>query len=141
MDPSFFLKTGSNLSRARFLSFHLGDHLEEKYGMATRVKTTRKGRLKVKRRNVVIPTANDLVFLERSPSYCHLNETIGTLGTQGRVCNIHSNGEDGCTKMCCDRGWSTIKTKIKERCKCKFHWCCYVECKTCVKDVELTVCK
>ena len=31
--------------------------------------------------------------------------------------------------------------RVKERCKCKFHWCCYVECKTCTKAVELYVCK
>lgn len=31
--------------------------------------------------------------------------------------------------------------RVKERCQCKFHWCCYVECKTCTKSVQLTVCK
>ena len=62
-------------------------------------------------------------------------------GTHGRVCDKNSRGPDGCKAMCCDRGFETIQTQIKERCKCKFHWCCYVECKTCTKDVELTVCK
>ena len=136
----------------------VGDHLEDKYGGATRVKTTRSGRLRVRRKVSNIPTANDLVFLQRSPNYCHVNDTIGSLGrfvlffqssrssslvsgTHGRVCKKDSNGPDGCKSMCCDRGFETIQTKIKERCKCKFHWCCYVECKTCVKDVELTVCK
>ena len=152
----------------------IGDHLEEKYKSATRVKTTRRGRLKVKRKDAKIPTANELVFLKRSPDYCHQNGTIGSLGkfprnkmkslylhirilfnilksiwiifipfsgTQGRVCKHNSKGSDGCDTMCCGRGYNTIKTKIKERCKCKFHWCCYVECKTCTKDVELTVCK
>ena len=62
-------------------------------------------------------------------------------GTQGRVCKRDSKGMDGCDMMCCGRGYNTLKTKVKERCKCKFHWCCYVECKTCTKDVELTICK
>jgi len=121
----------------------VGDHLQDKYGDATRVKTTRSGRLRVRRKasNIPIPTANDLVFLHRSPNYCHHNDTIGSLGTHGRVCKKDSKGPDGCVAMCCDRGFETIQTKIKERCQCKFHWCCYVECKTCVKDVELTVCK
>merc|ERR1712083_143204 len=121
----------------------VGDHLQDKYGDATRVKTTRSGRLRVRRKasNIPIPTANDLVFLHRSPNYCHHNDTIGSLGTHGRVCKKDSKGPDGCAAMCCDRGFETIQTKIKERCQCKFHWCCYVECKTCVKDVELTVCK
>merc|ERR1711971_175990 len=121
----------------------VGDHLQDKYGDATRVKTTRSGRLRVRRKasNIPIPTANDLVFLHRSPNYCHHNDTIGSLGTHGRVCKKDPKGPDGCAAMCCDRGFETIQTKIKERCQCKFHWCCYVECKTCVKDVELTVCK
>ena len=58
----------------------IGDHLEEKYGRSTRVKTTRAGRLRVRRKAKNVPTANDLVFLERSPNYCHANDTIGSLG-------------------------------------------------------------
>merc|ERR1719373_1037650 len=42
----------------------IGDHLEEKYGRSTRVKTTRAGRLRVRRKAKNVPTANDLVFLE-----------------------------------------------------------------------------
>ena len=58
----------------------VGDHLQDKYGDATRVKTTRSGRLRVRRKASNIPTANDLVFLHRSPNYCHVNDTIGSLG-------------------------------------------------------------
>lgn len=61
----------------------VGDHLQEKYGKSTRVKTTRTGRLRVRRKVNNIPTANDLVFLDKSPNYCHLNDTIGTLGEWG----------------------------------------------------------
>ena len=45
-----------------------------------------------------------------------------------------------CAQMCCGRGYTTMKTKIKERCKCKFHWCCYVECEECVRDVQISTC-
>merc|ERR1711915_53569 len=79
--------------------------------------------------------------LHSSPDYCHQNHTIGSLGTRGRVCNVESRGMDGCDLMCCGRGYNTVNTRVKERCKCKFHWCCYVECKTCTKSVQLTVCK
>jgi len=80
-------------------------------------------------------------FIKNSPDYCHSNHTIGSLGTKGRVCNIDSKGMDGCDLMCCGRGYNTVKKRVKERCQCKFHWCCYVECKTCTKSVQLTVCK
>jgi len=119
----------------------VGDYLQSKYSAATRVRSTRSGRLKVHRRNLRIPTANDLVFIKQSPDYCHSNHTIGSLGTTGRVCNIDSAGMDGCDLMCCGRGYNTVKKRVKERCQCKFHWCCYVECKTCTKSVQLTVCK
>ena len=62
-------------------------------------------------------------------------------GTTGRPCNRTSAGMDGCNLMCCGRGYNTLKTTIKERCKCKFHWCCHVECKTCIKTVDVHTCK
>jgi hypothetical protein len=57
-----------------------GDHLQSKYDVATFVKPTKRGRLKVKKDSGNIPTANDLVFLKKSPDYCHANPTIGSLG-------------------------------------------------------------
>ena len=56
------------------------------------MKTTRRGRLKVKRKDAKIPTANDLVFLKRSPDYCHQNGTIGSLGMDKR--NLSENHEN-----------------------------------------------
>ena len=81
-----------------------GDYLQEKYNAATRVRSTRSGRLKVHRRNLRIPTvtmamamrtvvmlilqANDLVFIKNSPDYCHSNHTIGSLGEHHYGANI-----------------------------------------------------
>jgi len=119
----------------------VGDTLRDKYNAATRVKPTNKGRLRLHKRNIKVPTANDLIFIKNSPDYCKQDPNTGSLGTTGRVCNKDSEGMDGCNLMCCGRGYNTIKTRLKERCKCKFHWCCYVECQTCTKPVELNVCK
>ena len=68
----------------------VGDHLQEKYGRSTRVKTTRQGRLRVRRKAKNVPTANDLVFLERSPNYCHANDTIGSLGMPFGIAKFRS---------------------------------------------------
>ena len=57
-----------------------GDYLRSKYQDSTRVKPTRGGRLRLHRRSVRIPTANDLVFIKESPDYCHHNSTTGSLG-------------------------------------------------------------
>ena len=58
-------------------------------------------------------------------------------GTQGRPCNRTSLGMDGCNLLCCGRGYNTQKTTIRERCNCKFHWCCHVECKMCLNTIDL----
>lgn len=31
--------------------------------------------------------------------------------------------------------------RIKEKCQCKFVWCCYVKCKTCEKELYMHSCK
>ncbi|KAL1426115.1 hypothetical protein MTO96_018501 [Rhipicephalus appendiculatus] len=77
----------------------------------------------------------------QSPDYCVYNETLGSLGTTGRRCNKTSSSTDGCGLMCCGRGYNSHKLKLRERCKCKFHWCCYVECKTCVSVIDAQTCK
>jgi len=119
----------------------VGDFLRSKYSSATKVKPTGKGRLRLHKRSIKIPTANDLIFIKTSPDYCHRDNSTGSLGTSGRVCSVDSDGMDSCDVMCCGRGYNTVNTRVKERCKCKFHWCCYVECQTCTKPVQLNVCK
>ncbi|XP_054159237.1 protein Wnt-4-like [Oppia nitens] len=87
------------------------------------------------------PTDVDLVYLNSSPDFCEPNNKTGSLGTYGRQCNRASKGTDGCDLMCCGRGYHSQKERIKERCNCKFHWCCYVECDQCIREVLVHTCK
>ncbi|XP_022652399.1 protein Wnt-5b-like isoform X2 [Varroa destructor] len=120
----------------------VGEHIRNKYDLATQVKLNKRGRLQVRsKRHIRTPTADDLIFIKDSPDYCTFNSTAGSFGTRDRRCNKASNGPDGCSQMCCGRGYTTKRMKVKERCKCKFQWCCYVECKTCTNIVEITTCK
>ncbi|XP_067932481.1 protein Wnt-10a-like [Watersipora subatra] len=82
-----------------------------------------------------------MVFYEKSPTYCDAVKEIGVAGTSGRVCNKTSLEENGCSSLCCGRGFFTIKVHRVEKCNCKFHWCCYVECEKCEYDEWVTVCK
>ncbi|CAH2242234.1 jg25167 [Pararge aegeria aegeria] len=118
-----------------------GDYLREKYEGATEVKVSRRGKLRLSNPNYSLPTAQDLVYLEESPNYCIRNISLGAPGTMGRECNRTSAGVDGCALMCCGRGYNTKKIVVKERCECKFHWCCRVDCNTCVKTLEVYTCK
>lgn len=118
-----------------------GDYLRDKYDGATELRVNRRGRLMLKDERYRRPTAEDLVYLEDSPNYCVRDLSVGSLGTQGRVCNRTSQDMDGCNLMCCGRGYNTMKMTLKERCECKFHWCCHVECKTCIRSVDIHTCK
>lgn len=121
----------------------VGDILKEKFDGATEVKQARKGH-----RRYLVPlnkyykphTEEDLVYLQRSPSFCEKDVNAGSLGTSGRRCNKTSKAIDGCDLMCCRRGYTTRVIRVNERCHCKFHWCCYVTCRKCSRQVEIHNC-
>ncbi|MFT7800882.1 protein Wnt-5a [Arapaima gigas] len=119
----------------------VGDALKEKYDSATVMKLNSRGKLVQVNNKFNSPTNNDLIYIDQSPDYCVSNESTGSLGTTGRLCNKTSEGMDGCELMCCGRGYDQYKAQVVERCHCKFHWCCYVKCKKCTKVVDQFVCK
>lgn len=119
----------------------VGDALKEKYDSAAAMKLNSRGKLVQMNSRFNAPTIHDLIYIDPSPDYCMRNESTGSLGTQGRLCNKTSEGMDGCELMCCGRGYDQFKTVQRERCHCKFHWCCYVKCKLCTEIVDQFVCK
>ncbi|KAK7826292.1 hypothetical protein U0070_021306 [Myodes glareolus] len=119
----------------------VGDRLKEKYDSAAAMRVTRQGKLELANSRFNQPTPEDLVYVDPSPDYCLRNETTGSLGTQGRLCNKTSEGMDGCELMCCGRGYDRFKSVQVERCHCRFHWCCFVRCKKCTEIVDQYVCK
>lgn len=120
----------------------VGKRLKDRYDGAVEVKFNKRGtRLIRRKRRFNKPTQDDLLYVNTSPDYCVANSTTGSLGTVGRECNRLSEGMDGCRLMCCGRGYNTFKRKLVERCQCKFHWCCYVKCRTCERIVDINSCK
>ena len=120
----------------------VGDRLKQRYDGATETKFNKRGtKLKKKNRRYNEPSAEDFIYLSPSPDYCEQNEDTGSLGTVGRECRRDSQGMDGCTLLCCGRGYNTFKRKLVERCHCKFYWCCFVRCKTCERVVDVQTCK
>lgn len=121
----------------------VGNYLKTKYEISIQVSPRANRRLrrrgKVKRK--VSLRKEDLVHIHKSPNYCVEDAQKGILGTSGRQCNRSSEGPESCNLLCCGRGYNTQVLRHVERCKCKFHWCCYVTCKTCETMVEIYTCK
>lgn len=86
------------------------------------------------------PNKLDLVYINNSPDFCSPNKKFGTSGTIGRRCNATSDAPDGCGIMCCNRGFDSATYTVKEKCNCKFFWCCEVKCEMCVNQVTVTTC-
>uniref|UniRef100_A0AC34RF24 Protein Wnt n=1 Tax=Panagrolaimus sp. JU765 TaxID=591449 RepID=A0AC34RF24_9BILA len=122
----------------------IGNMIKEKFDGATEVKVIHEDKHpRIERKNQMLKrhTSMDLVYLNESPDFCEPSLDKGILGTHGRPCNISNLAIDGCDLLCCNRGYQkTVKT-VKERCNCKFHYCCRVECDTCEKVVETYTCK
>ncbi|KAI5708724.1 hypothetical protein M8J76_001823 [Diaphorina citri] len=124
----------------------VGDILASRYEGAYFVKVVNNQRKRnVKRlrsavRDAKQPNRTELVYMEESPDYCQRNETLGILGTKGRLCNQRSLGLDGCKLLCCGRGYMTRIREVEEKCNCKFVWCCNVKCEICRYKREEYVC-
>ncbi|XP_001630693.3 protein Wnt-5a isoform X2 [Nematostella vectensis] len=129
----------------------IGNALHDKYDAAVQVALKRK-----EGRSLLLPmrsrhysqrkaksaqeTRDELVYIDKSPDFCSKNAAHGAQGTRGRKCIKESLGKDGCNLLCCSRGYKMKKEVQATRCRCKFHWCCKVKCKTCIKNVTTHIC-
>ncbi|XP_037948432.1 protein Wnt-2 [Teleopsis dalmanni] len=127
----------------------VGDVLMKKYNKAKivqAVKGKRGLKLVISKKNRVgkllqAPKRLELVYLQRSPNYCERNVLAGSLGTTGRLCNRTLHGPQGCDLLCCGRGYNTQQIRRKFQCRCRFEWCCNVECDICEENFEEFTCK
>ncbi|OQV20568.1 Protein Wnt-4 [Hypsibius exemplaris] len=120
----------------------VGAVLKEKFDGATEVairKRATRRRLEPVNPRFKFHADTDLVYLDPSPDFCRSD--LAGIGPAGRQCNRTSRSTDGCEIMCCGRGFRTQRTQRRERCKCKFHWCCEVRCQECVKFEEISTCQ
>ncbi|VVC24564.1 Wnt,Wnt protein, conserved site [Cinara cedri] len=85
-------------------------------------------------------TENSLVYITESSDYCNYDPRVGSYGTVGRKCNTTIIGNENCLTMCCGRGYTTQIIEQTERCQCKYHWCCYVNCQNCTSLVKRQIC-
>ncbi|CAH0403488.1 unnamed protein product [Chilo suppressalis] len=87
-----------------------------------------------------MPQLSELVYLQPSPSYCEPDPAAAAPGTRGRHCNHTATGEEGCSHVCCGRGWRSVPVVSRDKCRCRFRWCCTVACDICVTRSTAHVC-
>ncbi|KAG7258648.1 hypothetical protein CRUP_032512 [Coryphaenoides rupestris] len=126
----------------------VGHLLKERYAGARQVEPVRASRLRQpsflrlkEARGYQKPGDTDLVYLERSPSYCEEDVSTGSTGTRGRFCKAGSPLADSCSLMCCGRGHDTHQYTRVWQCNCQFQWCCFVKCNTCSERSQVFTCK
>ncbi|XP_076363572.1 protein Wnt-16-like isoform X2 [Tachypleus tridentatus] len=119
----------------------IGNYLKKKYEKSVQISVKARRKLRRRGKRKVIVKENDLVYVNKSPNYCVEDLTNKIFGTAGRFCNKTSPNPDGCNLLCCGRGYNTQLMTHVERCHCKFHWCCYVTCRTCKTIMEIYTCK
>uniref|UniRef100_A0A1B0CJP0 Protein Wnt n=1 Tax=Lutzomyia longipalpis TaxID=7200 RepID=A0A1B0CJP0_LUTLO len=89
-----------------------------------------------------------LVYLDNSPNYCVENVIHGWPGMLGRQCSRRRTAESSlqerrsCRKLCRACGLKVKRERVvKEKpCKCKFYWCCDVQCEKCSELVNEFYC-
>ncbi|XP_018328498.1 protein Wnt-10b [Agrilus planipennis] len=91
---------------------------------------------KMKKKDLV----QSLLFYQRSPTFCEKDLNADALGTIGRQCNRTSTGPDNCSSLCCGRGYNLQRIVRTEKCKCRFIWCCQVECQDCSIEEWVAIC-
>ncbi|CAH1114715.1 unnamed protein product [Psylliodes chrysocephalus] len=119
----------------------VGNRLKERFDGAAKVIAGNDGQsFMPEGETIKRPGRGDLVYSEESPLYCVPNNTLGSFGTQGRICNDTSQGEEGCGILCCGRGYSTYTEEIRVNCNCTFKYCCEVQCDTCKVNKRVNIC-
>lgn len=110
----------------------VGNRLKEKFDGSIKVIISNDGKnIMPFGRTIKPPSRQDLVYADASPNFCKKSKKYGSLGTKGRECDPNSMGVGGCDLLCCHRGYSKTQVTVRENCKCRFLWCCKVECEVC----------
>ncbi|CAH0600312.1 unnamed protein product [Chrysodeixis includens] len=83
------------------------------------------------------PARPRLRYVTPSPDYCEPDAAAGSHGTHGRKCNASlGSAAGGCGRLCCGRGRRAVRSSRLERCHCRYHWCCRVDCQLCRLTTE-----
>lgn len=127
----------SNLGSITPLTKSRGSRRRRPMKQKHRKRPNKMGERKIKIRDL----SKQLFYYQRSPNFCEKDQAADIAGTTGRRCNRTSSSGDGCASLCCGRGYNVVRQRRVEKCRCKFYWCCFVQCQNCTIEEWITVCK
>ena len=85
--------------------------------------------LVVERKNFQKVNPNRMIYFVPSPNYCKADPYYSIHGIAGRECILnYTSSSSHCDNLCCDHGYEIFTFSEGHPCKCKFIWCCKVEC-------------
>uniref|UniRef100_A0A8D8QIN9 Protein Wnt n=1 Tax=Cacopsylla melanoneura TaxID=428564 RepID=A0A8D8QIN9_9HEMI len=120
----------------------VGDLLKKRFQASIKVVPSNNGHSFIPyATNVRPPDKLDLVYSEKSPSFCVENKTTGSLGTFGRQCwmNESATTESLCSNLCCGRGNAVTLRVENVLCNCsakRFD----VQCQNCTQKTLVYHC-
>ncbi|XP_034958750.1 protein Wnt-10b [Zootoca vivipara] len=120
---------------------HVGSHLRERMDHAILLWPHNSNSGAFRPRLQHSRLAKHLIFYEPSPDFCEPDPSLGSPGTHGRPCTKGSARPGGCSSLCCGRGHNVLQEVHAQRCHCRFHWCCHVQCEECSATEWVNVCK
>ena len=81
-----------------------------------------------------------LFFTTPSPNFCKINRRAGVPGTRGRRCDNTHKRRGSCAKLCCGRGYRTIRKQVPTDCNCQFV-AVKVICDRCIETRAIHFCR
>ena len=129
----------------------IGDYLNHKFQLARRVLHSRSGyelRVSARGGKTRTPRPDELLYYEKSPSFCLPNPDLGWAGTSGRECSLYptisaygGRSRDTCDALCCQRGYYTRYQTVEVDCNCRYIHCCEVRCERCNTTLPIHFCR
>ena len=127
----------------------IGDRLIKRYYTSVHSKLkSQSGHLDetkiIDRKNGQTVKPDQMIHFDSSPDYCEPAPLYNIEGVAGRECTKNASKASDqfhCDNLCCGHGSKSYIVEELKPCKCKFVWCCQVECETCFKNVTTHRCK
>ena len=122
----------------------VAENIYRKFQLARLVATTNAGYglMVHQRKGKRPPEPGELVYYEKSPTFCAADKNLNWGGTKGRECEVTNDPrvDESCYVLCCQRGHKSLHETITYNCNCTKNFPSF-KCEQCNLDIVRNVCK